>query len=310
MSSWCILSPVPNERIPEVGRAVRVPRLATWSMSEPRELLVEKLPVIEQIIALICRRKGMDADETEEFAAEVKLRLVKDDYAVLRAFKGRSALETYIGAVVSHALLDYRNRNWGKWRDSAEAKRQGAVAVELAKLLYREGRSIDDALTLLAPKYPALTRARLEEIEAQLPSRVRRRKVDLVHAASIPAIDEVPDPAQNETAMRISQTVCRFMERLPEEDRLILQLRFQAGLTVAEIARSLQFNQQLLYRRLYQYFDDLRAELQQVGIDAADVEQLIGSDTPLLDFRFKNGGVRPSEEGGSKVADRQEKTSS
>ena len=279
-------------------------------MSEPRELLVEKLPVIEQIIASICRRKGMDADESEEFAAEVKLRLVKDDYAVLRAFKGRSAFETYIAAVISHALLDYRNRNWGKWRDSAEAKRLGAVAVELAKLLYREGRSIDDALTLLAPKHPGLTRARLEEIEAQLPLRVRRRKVDLAQAASIAATDRVPDPAQNETATRVSQTVCRFMERLPEEDQLILRLRFQAGWTVAEIARSLKLNQQLLYRRLYQHFDDLRGELQRGGIAAADVEQLIGSDSLLLDFRFKNEGVRPSEEGGSKVADRQEKTSS
>src|SRR5881392_783347 len=46
---------------------------------EPSELLLQKLPDIERIIASIGRRNGMDQDETEEFAAEVNLRLVRDD---------------------------------------------------------------------------------------------------------------------------------------------------------------------------------------------------------------------------------------
>ena len=45
------------------------------------------------------------------------------------------------------------------------------------------------------------------------------------------------------------------------------------------------------------------------GIDVQAVEDLIGSDATLLDFRLKNRGVRPSEEDERAVAARQEDTS-
>src|SRR5256885_1727253 len=93
------------------------------------QLLVENLPLLERIIEMICSRKGMDADEIEEFSAEVKFRLVNRDYAILKAFENRSSLRTYLAAVVSKLLLEYRNQRWGKWRDSANAQRLGPAAV-------------------------------------------------------------------------------------------------------------------------------------------------------------------------------------
>jgi RNA polymerase sigma factor (sigma-70 family) len=280
-------------------------------MAEPSKILLQNLAEIEQIISMICRRKGMDADATEEFAAEVKLRLVEDNYAVIRKFEGRSPFAVYIGAVVKRLLLDYQRREWGKWRASAEARHFGPIAIELEHLLYRERRSMEDALLLLLSQHPNVTRSELERIAAQLPARTGRHKVDLENADAVAASPTGLDPIRSETAARISAVVKAAIRRLPEEDQLILQLRFESGMTVAQIARALHIPQPTLYRRLYKHFDGLRAELLHAGVQPADVEDLVGTDTSLLDFHWKNSRLRTSEEKKeSTVAARREKTSS
>jgi len=278
-------------------------------MSEAKELLLQKLPEVERVIVSICRRNGMDTDETEEFAAEVKLRLVANDYHIVRQFKGRSSFETYIAAVVKRLLLDYRNHQWGKWHDAAEAERLGPLAVDLARLVHRDGRTIDDALTILAPKYPGVIKRDLEELLPRLPARPRRRNVDVSEASTLPA-PAVADPALGQTATRISEAVNGFIDDLPDEDQLVLRLRFEQGFTVAQIARSMNRDQQVLYRRLYAHFDSLRDVLKRAGIAAEDVEDLIGTNTSQLSFHLKNKPLRPSEGNESVGAARQEEISS
>ena len=67
----------------------------------------------------------------------VKLRLVENDYAVLRAYEARSKFETFISIVVQRMALDFRIHMWGKWHASAEAKRLGPLAIRLEELLLR-----------------------------------------------------------------------------------------------------------------------------------------------------------------------------
>lgn len=280
-------------------------------MSEPSELLVQNLPLIEQIIAAICRRNGMDADATEEFAAEVKLRLVKDDYAVIRAFQGRSSFATFIAAVVRRLLLDYRNHEWGKWHASAEALRIGDLAVDVERLIYRDGRSVEDVLAILVRLYPDVTRSDVESLLVRLPRRFRRKRVDLEEATGVIAAGELAaDTNRVQNAKLISTVVREFISGLPEDDRLLFQLRFESEMSVAQIARALHEDQQLLYRRLYKRFRELRRALESAGIAAADVEDLIGTNSSDLDFHLKNETARPSEDSESSVAVRQEKISS
>lgn len=269
-------------------------------MTNSRELLTANLPLIERAIAFAGRHFRFTPEDAEEFASIVKLRLVEKD-AVLQAWEGRSSFGTYIGAVVQRLALDYRIHAWGKWHASAEAKRLGALAVDLEQLLHRDRRTIDEAVALLAAKYGAVTRESLLALEARLPERLPRlRDVDLDEAASIAASqNESPDERalddeRRASAQRLSGILASAIERLPDEDLLIMQLRFEQGMTVPQIARALQLDQRQLYYRLERCAAELRKELERAGIAERDVADLIGRGESLIRFDFVKRKPRPS----------------
>jgi RNA polymerase sigma factor for flagellar operon FliA len=266
------------------------------------------LPLIEQIISSICRRKGMNPDQIEEFSAIVKLRLIENDYAIIRAFKERSSFATYIAAVISRNILNYRDREWGKWRPSAAALQLGEIAVKLERMVYREGRSLDDAAIAILEQDPDVSRQDLDILYGKLPRRTKRRFVELNEAELEPRPAEDTASERAAVASQISVVVCAFIDELPDEDQLIFRLRFDADMSVAQISRALHLDQQTLYRRLYNRFKTLRERLEAAGVRADDVASVIGHDTEFLDFQLKNRGRRLSEEDESTVATRQEET--
>ena len=269
--------------------------------SHAEELLMSNLAVVERAVAFACRRYRLDIEDAEEFASVVKLKLVEDDYAVLRAFEYRSGFATYISVVVQRMVLDYRIHTWGKWHASAEAKRLGAVAIELEQVLLRDGRTLDEALTILAPKHDGVTRESLQTLAARLPKRdARRRDVDLEEAATV----SVMRPAEVEERLfaddrrreseRVSSLMSTLIARLPDDERLLLQLRFEGEMSVAQIARALALDQKMTYRRIDRCMRDIRRELERSGVDARGVLDLIGRDEQLLQFPLGNQESRPS----------------
>jgi len=268
---------------------------------DPRELLTSNLAIIDRVVAFACRRHRLDRTDCEDFASTVRLKLLENDYAVLRAYEGRSGFATFISIVIQRAALDFRIRMWGKWHPSAEAQRLGALAVDLERILHRDGRSIDEALSILAQSHEGVTREMLALIAARLPERPpKRRDVDVEEAADIAVTHanavEAPLLAEERRRLseRVSDVMSTLLERVPEDERLILQLRFESGLTVAQIARSLRLDQKLTYRRIERRMREFREELARCGIEPDDVRDLIGGDEPLLRFPLGKSEPRPS----------------
>lgn len=259
----------------------------------PSETFLEKLPLVEQIIRSICRSRGMDAAEAEEFGAFVKLRLVDNDYAIIRAFKGRSSFGTFITTVVVRLVNDYRKHEWGRWRYSAEAKRLGPVAIDIETLLVRDERSADDAFAIIRSTYPELTREEFELIAAKLPARYHAKRVDISEAASV---FQKPDVAvhDRESAAHLSAIITAYIDALPKEDRLIFELRFESDMPVPQIAQSLHLDPQDLYRRLRRHLAELKDKLTANGMSASEVAELIGGDKALLDFHLKGHDIESS----------------
>jgi RNA polymerase sigma factor for flagellar operon FliA len=263
---------------------------------DARELLVSNLALIDRAIDFTCRRNRLSPDESEEFKSIVRLKLVDNDYAILRKYEGRSSLATFLAVVVQRMLLDYRIQMWGKWHSSAEAKRLGEAAIEVEKLLVRDGRSPDEAWAALQPTPHNLTRAEIARIASRLPRREPKKTlVGLDEAASLtaPATDPM-DEDRKRISEKISIVVRRFIDALADDERLVLQLRFETGMTVAEIARSLHLDQKQLYRQVERQLREIRVELEASGIRSEDAASVIGDQGVILDFRMERSNARPS----------------
>ena len=114
-------------------------------MSDEAKFL-EALPVIDDVTAQVCRRNRLNATESDEFRSDVRLHFIERNYEVLRKFEGRCALATYVNVVVQRVFFDWRNRMWGRWRPSTEARRLGPAAILLERLVTRDGWTLDQAI--------------------------------------------------------------------------------------------------------------------------------------------------------------------
>lgn len=265
-------------------------------MPNPSDTFLEQLPLIEQIIRALCRGRRMDATETEEFESFVKLRLLENDYAIIRKFEGRSSFGTFVTTVISRLLKDYRDQEWGRWRNSAEAKRMGAVAMDLERLLVRDMRSLDEAVAEVSARHPGATRTTLEEMSVRFRPRHRPKMSSLEDCEPTAAAPAAIDIGKSQTLSTISSVVSDFIERLPKEDQLILQFRFEEDMPVPRIALMLRLDMQSVYRRLRRHYAGLRSALLQAGVDEEDVDGLTGQDGALLDFHLKKSDERPSND--------------
>jgi RNA polymerase sigma factor for flagellar operon FliA len=240
-------------------------------------LVVENLPLIQDVVRLIARRNWLSADEADDLAGAIRLKLIENDYEVLRKFEGRCQLRTYLVTVVQRHFLDQRNARWGKWRPSAQAKRLGAVAMLLDQLVTRDNLSFDEAVAAIQARHGAeISRDQLHAILLQLPTRSSRHFVgeeQLQHvAADAPTETDVIHSLESERlGSRIERALERALGQLSDEDRLILKLRFCENVKLARIAEIVGQPAKQFYRRVEDIMRTLQKELQAQGVKEADV---------------------------------------
>jgi len=244
----------------------------------PEAIYLQNLPLIERIARSAARKRFLNADDTEEFTQFVRFRLLLDNYAVIRAFKGASKFSTYLVKVITNLCHEWCNKQrGGKWRSSVEAKRLGADAMELERLIVRDHLTFDEAASIMITRAGSqLTRKALYRLYCRLPER------------TLPWVPG-PDVAPNESDDRIkeqereqnSRWVFRVLDELIAtllpEDQLILKFRFLHSRTVPEIARLLPHINppKQLYKRLDNLFKILRQGLEKAGISKADIADLV-----------------------------------
>ncbi|MEM7417882.1 MAG: sigma-70 family RNA polymerase sigma factor [Gemmatimonadota bacterium] len=220
----------------------------------------------------LCRRKEVFDADAEDFASWARLRLMDNDHAILRKFRGDCAAETFLAAVVANLFRDYQNHRWGKWRPSAAARRKGALALALETAVYRDGLGLRSAVhQLTAARFPDLTVLRAAELLRELPRRERRTFVEDSSLDRIPAqtrADQPMEEAERTRAFeRFTQALGFALDELEAEDRAIIELRFWEGLTVADVARALNLPQKPLYRRIPRILAALRASPHLTGLE-------------------------------------------
>ena len=252
-------------------------------------LFLKHLDWIDRVASRACSNNGVWGDDAEDFTAWVRMKLVEDDYFVVRRFLGNSEITTYLASVVVRHFVNFQREQRGRWRPSAAAERLGAPAVDLERLVRRDGYTLQQA----GEKLRTAGRTRLSDVElarllAQLPERAPLRPVVGEPATGMDAApgawradERVTETEADARRAEMLGVLGTAMEQLEPEEQLIVKLHFAEGHTVADVARALRLDQKPLYRRVERLRARLRALLESAGLGADDVRGLLyGLDAP------------------------------
>jgi RNA polymerase sigma factor (sigma-70 family) len=247
----------------------------SWS----ERVLLEHLSLVERTATALAERSGLRGAEAEDAVSFVRLRLMENDYAVLRKFRGGSRLSTYLVTVIANLVRDYRVKLWGKWRPSATAVRLGPAAVYLERLMYRDGMPRESAILSMVSRDDMVeSENELRRLAAALPPRFRIEHTS-VDADILPDRAAVADPTpSSELAAQVRACLEAAIADLPPEDAVIVRLKYMNGLTLAQVARALGLEQKPLYRRLSAILNLLRTGMENRGVDADIAAEVIDSE--------------------------------
>ena len=272
-------------------------------MSLEREFL-DHLPVIDQVVQFIGRRHRLDPGAIEELQSAIHLKIIDNDYEVLRKFEGRSSIRTYLTAVVQRHVLDGRTAVWGRWRPCACARRVGPAGILLDQLLTRDAVSLDEAVARVRERFD-VSELELRSLASQIPVRTPRRFVgeEILDEVAADAGLAVPERAlHRDEAEQAESALHAALDALGYEDQVILKYRFVYGLQVSKIARLTGLEQKPLYRRLEGILKVMRREMEAHGLTREQVLAVVGNpDHDMgktinwLDLE-KRPEVRPSDE--------------
>jgi RNA polymerase sigma factor for flagellar operon FliA len=278
-------------------------------------LFLAQQPLIRRAVRHVVRRWSLREDEAADLQSDAQLKLVQNDYAVLRQFQGKSSLEAYLVTVISRVFFDSRIRRFGKWRPSAEAVRRGPLAEEAERLVCHDGRTLDEAAVMLSlRRNEPITRDDIADLLSHLPVRRPRSEPHDCDPDSVPATDPGPDDAvrigdARTMAARVHAHLSAAIDGLEPDDRLLMKLYYVDELTVARIARLLGVEQRPMYRTIERCLGEMRRYLESKGVVSESVDEVVGSSEVLIKpvkiFRH-HGETRPAgpskKEGGGPEA--------
>jgi RNA polymerase sigma factor (sigma-70 family) len=246
------------------------------------DLFLGNVDWIGRAAAKACRRQGLE-HEAEEFATWVRMKMLQDDYAVLRKFRGESDVKTYIVSVVVRYAHAYSRERRGRWRPSAATERLGPPARELETLVRRDRYSLAQAgQKLRTAGQTTLSDLELARLLAAIPERPPLRPEEVAAEPVLNAArgtsraDEHVTASEEEARRReLRAALARAMRQLAPEDRMIIRMHFRDGRTLADVARSLHIEQKPLYRRVPRLRERMRELLEADGVSSAVLGQLL-----------------------------------
>lgn len=246
-------------------------------------LLLKHLDWIDRIASKGCSRYGIRGADAEDFTAKVRMKLMEDDYSVVRRFRSDSELRTYLASVVGRHVVNFVREQRGRWRPSAAAERLGTPAVELEKLVRRDRYTLRQAGEKLRTSgLTTLSDVELARLLGQIPERAPLRPIEgepstgLDFARGDSRADErVLNNEADNRRERIGAALATAIGQLEPEDQLIVQMHFIEEKTVANVARALRLEQKPLYRRVERLRARLIKLLEGAGLHRDEVRGLL-----------------------------------
>ena len=230
-----------------------------------------------------CQYSTSSPDEASDcflFSCE---QLSRNNFRRLLQFKpdGSAAFSTWLTVVVRNLCLDWRRKTFGRPWLFRSIARLSQLDGEVYRCRYEKGLSLDDTFFSLRLNFPSLTMEQLaaseEHVQESLNSRqlwlMNTRKSQLRRQSRDASVDLMDSPLYEPADPRPSQEselvdreredrLRRVIRELPQEERLLIRLRFEQSLSLQEIASLTGLgNPQRVDRRISKILQKLRSEI-------------------------------------------------
>lgn len=247
-----------------------------------RRKLERHLGLVYGVVEYVCRIHALVGDEQDEFRSFVLERLVDDDYAKIRAYRGPGSFSSFLVTVVNNLSYDFRNKQFGKWRPSAGARRVGDHAVLLERLLQRDRRPMEEAINIVCDQFATIPRREIARLAGELYGNPSRTVVDERVLARVPTVETADGPLHEEELGRkrrhLTELLMSAIRELKPADQLLIRLRYFDQMSPKAVAPMLKKRVAWVYRRCDALRQQLLARLTQMGLARHEIRQLFGED--------------------------------
>jgi RNA polymerase sigma factor (sigma-70 family) len=267
-----------------------------------REMINRHLPLIERQCFSAVRRQLKNygdsknavniENEALELSNQVLDTLRRDNYRVLRQFKGDSLLSTYITTIVARQAVDMLRKKLGRSREKERAQKMGDFGLQVYEKIMVQGCTVKEVLQEQhAAGNTELTTADVEDAAAKIKG---KRSILPEPDDNNPAVKKgtqtpgsenseaelvIPDTRcdpqeqmlEEQRKQQISQAVTDVVENLNGEERFILSMRFPADETekpmkICRIAGQLGISEKAVYKRVSRILKKCRTILEKKGV--------------------------------------------
>ena len=229
------------------------------------------------------RAHSDDEDDAADCFLYICEQLSRNNFRRLLKFKpeGRASFNTWLRVVARNLCFDWHRSHTGRRRAFKSIQFLSQLELEVYDCRFERGLSEEETLQHLRSAFPNLSASQLVEaerrIEQTLSSRQRwilsTRRKQAFNAIETLSTEEGEDSSAQIADTRLDQESLIAMQEqqaqlkkcvasLPKNERLILQLRFEEGLTLDEIARLTSLGDaQRVHRHIGSILETLRARM-------------------------------------------------
>jgi RNA polymerase sigma factor (sigma-70 family) len=205
----------------------------------------------------LARQYESDRERAMDCFVYVSGALSDDGFRRLLKYRpdGPAKFPTWLSAVVANLCIDWRRQQRGRFRPAQAITGLPALDQLVYRYMYVRGMTRDDTLRALQARFPEVAIQQVSEISARIFSSLTSRQrwqlsVRMAGPVSLsePAFSDPDEPACQpeepgpgpDLLAQSDQDRRRLdaaLSRLPPQQSLLLRLRFQQDLTLAEVAR-------------------------------------------------------------------------
>ena len=209
-------------------------------------------------IETVCKRRFSAENDQNECYIFIIDSLKADNFKRLRAFKGKSKLNTYLYSLINSLVIDFRRKQYGRRRIPAGVAKLGKWAETVYRFVCWQKFTFDDAYDFL--KIDGLyTGSYIEFIKETEPI----RKAPCRENPAFQSIDETRESALNDISDEDANPLEFLIQKLDRKKRI------KAVKVIRETTAGLSEDDQLLVRLVYGSGQSVAAAAKVIGLPAS-----------------------------------------